>query len=982
MIMEEVADDTRFDLGREAWETCPDEVIRRVVLVLYRPYGRPTGKEVKTNGRLHAQNWPKNQRSVMLMAEKLVEMIQTAGELELINWEGYFPEIFTSYNAKILLGKFRGPWGLLQNIESDAGIPEVNLTTPLLKEHGEYPLQLDEVQKLEVVVPGTRGSRQDTAVILGMIPKLQELTIIWLDSELLIQELLPVIVGIGFETLRIIERDSRLEEHDVLDLKQIIMHGFGHSTCWVNGELVYRGAPAKRNLGLNQFPDEVTLKITSYVLSATGEIAELDRGSVINLGLCNRHFHGIAQEIVHQMIRCHNSRELEKAMSSWEERGEEYSAMIHRRLHQIGIGSFHMPVCACNDCLAAKEDRWSLEFGNTFASLANHAYNLKIVSLDRLCLCQPFFEWGRSLSRPVELVLTRCTILECFSNMFEPCLKFSTLTWEVSPRELAAPSLWWSRQGLVSVQLAQCCGAYLKAASLTIDSSILDLKGIGWILLDLPHCLSLLKITCVEDAWPADMKRRMLMGEVVLDIIRSSGGLSDLTIEGYFPWSLLRYSLPGPLNRIRAPWNFVQNVDKNAGVIDLDMTGSRIISGFRDCFVMFPAVETLAFKVRGSRDTREDINSVLRMYPGVREVTIVWEDSTELVPGEGFNEDRDNGPSAYDDGNNKDEVVLMIAINVYDSNGELAKQRVEDILNFMMASKQFQRVGVEALHGLLDVRSADRLQCVMEGWRRNGEHYKMTVLSRVRHLSIGRAMGSDKLPDLPDLLVGLSDLVSNSSRLAQVSINGYKLDIEFYDWVRGLSRPMKLSVTQCLMREIVTSSQGGLKFSKLALQQNTISTVRNWGGIANVELASMCGDYLKGYFPSNRMDLTLSGPFDKVNGPLTFVRNIHPSSKVTQLDISSMEIGSNWRQLAVRFPELRHICVRTVGGYNAGEDITAVLEFYKVRDLTIIWESSQFLGISKVKGIDIKDWQLWLKRGGITTSIWLNGGLVWHTSEE
>ncbi|KAJ3884306.1 hypothetical protein GG344DRAFT_71446 [Lentinula edodes] len=327
MIMEEVANDTRFDLGREAWETCPDEVIRRVVLVLYRPYGRPTGEEVKTMvdfmrvchrfmkiglaifqnkvwvqnpHKLQAwmktsktgcplyhigiENWPKNQRSVMLMAEKLVEMIQTAGELELINWEGYFPEIFTSYNAKILLGKFRGPWGLLQNIESDAGIPEVNLTTPLLKEHGEYPLQLDEVQKLEAVVPGTRGSGQDTAVILGMIPKLQELTIIWLDSELLIQELLPVIVGIGFETLRIIERDSRLEVHDVLDLKQIIMHGFGHSTCWVNGELVYRGAPAKRNLGLNQFPDEVTLKITSYVLSATGEIAELDRGSVINLG--------------------------------------------------------------------------------------------------------------------------------------------------------------------------------------------------------------------------------------------------------------------------------------------------------------------------------------------------------------------------------------------------------------------------------------------------------------------------------------------------------------------------------------------------------------------------------------------------------------------------------------------------------------------------------------------------------------------------
>lgn len=133
------------------------------------------------------ENWPKNQRSVMLMAEKLVEMIQTAGALELIDWEGYFPEIFTSYNAKILLGKFRGPWGLLQNIESDAGIPEVNLTTPLLKEHGEYPLQLDEVQKLEVVVPGTRGSGQDTAVILGMIPKLQELTIIWLDSELLVR---------------------------------------------------------------------------------------------------------------------------------------------------------------------------------------------------------------------------------------------------------------------------------------------------------------------------------------------------------------------------------------------------------------------------------------------------------------------------------------------------------------------------------------------------------------------------------------------------------------------------------------------------------------------------------------------------------------------------------------------------------------------------------------------------------------------------
>ncbi|KAJ3886384.1 hypothetical protein GG344DRAFT_69719 [Lentinula edodes] len=583
--------------------------------------------------------------------------------------------------------------------------------------------------------------------------------------------------------------------------------------------------------------------------------------------------------------------------------------------------------------------------------------------------------------------------------MFEPCLKFSMLTWEVSPRELAAPSLWWSRQGLVSVQLAQCCGAYLKAASLTIDSSILDLKGIGWILLDLPHCLSSLKITCAEDAWPADMKRRMLMGEVVLDIIRSSGGLSDLTIEGYFPWSPLRYSLPGPLNRIRAPWNFVQNVDKNAGVIDLDMTGSRIISGFRDCFVMFPAVETLAFKVRGSRDTREDINSVLRMYPGVREVTIVWEDSTELVPGEGFNEDRDNGPSAYDDGN---EVVLMIAINVYDSNGELAKQRVEDILNFMMASKQFQRVGVEALHGLLDVRSADRLQCVMEGWRRNGEHYKMTVLSRVRHLSIGRAMGSDKLPDvclayklqwLPDLSVGLSDLVSNSSRLAQVSINGYKLDIEFYDWARGLSRPMKLSVTQCLMREIVTSSQGGLKFSKLVLQQNTIST-NCWPkregrrGLQRqiIHLIETCEGLeeliIRGYFPSNRTDLTLSGPCDKVDGPLTFVRNIHPSSKVTQLDISSMEIGSNWRQLAVRFPELRHICVRTVGGYNAGEDITAVLEFYKVRDLTIIWELSQFLGISKVKGIDIKDWQLWLKRGGITTSIWLNGGLVWHTSEE
>ncbi|KAJ3871346.1 hypothetical protein F5051DRAFT_433935 [Lentinula edodes] len=209
------------------------------------------------------------------------------------------------------------------------------------------------------------------------------------------------------------------------------------------------------------------------------------------------------------------------------------------------------------------------------------------------------------------------------------------------------------------------------------------------------------QITCVKDAWPADRQRRMLMGEVVLDIIRSSKGLSDLTIEGYFLLSLLCYSLPGPVNHIHVPWNFVQNVDKNAGVIDLDMTWSQIILGFRDYFVMFPAVATLAFKVQGLRDTREDINSVLGMYPRVREMTIIWEDSTELME------------------------------SITTSGRELAKQRVEDIFNFMMASKQFQKVGVEALHGLLDVHSADRLQCVMEGWRRNGEHYKITVLSHV-----------------------------------------------------------------------------------------------------------------------------------------------------------------------------------------------------------------------------------------------------------
>ncbi|KAJ3900190.1 hypothetical protein F5879DRAFT_925634 [Lentinula edodes] len=469
------------------------------------------------------------------------------------------------------------------------------------------------------------------------------------------------------------------------------------------------------------------------------------------------------------------------------------------------------------------------------------------------------------------------------------------------------------------------------------------------------------QITCVKDAWPADRQRRMLMGEVVLDIIHSSKELSDLTIEGYFLLSLLCYSLPGPLNHIHVPWNFVQNVDKNAGVIDLDMTWSQIISGFRDYFVMFPAVETLAFKVRGLRDTREDINSVLEMYPGVREVTIIWEDSTELMEsikdmlGEHHNIRKvrcmGRGSTRIEtmdlqqmmmgvkcefwlNGNSiaSDEVLLMIAINVYDSNRELAKQRVEDIFNFMMASKQFQRVGVEALHGLLDVHSADRLQCVMEGWRRDGEHYKITWP--------------------PDLLVGLSDLVSNSSRLAQVSINGYKLGKEFYNRVQGLSRPMKLSVTQCLMQEIITPSQGGLKFSELVLQQNTISTVRNWG--ANVELASM-----------------IVGSNGKDEGDCkdrSFILLKH--------------IGNNWRQLAVRFPDLKHICVRTVGGYKAGEDITAVLEFYKVRELTIIWESSQFLGISKVNGIDIKGWQLWLKWCRITTSIRLNGGLLWHTFEE
>ncbi|KAJ3915109.1 hypothetical protein F5877DRAFT_70157 [Lentinula edodes] len=423
------------------------------------------------------------------------------------------------------------------------------------------------------------------------------------------------------------------------------------------------------------------------------------------------------------------------------------------------------------------------------------------------------------------------------------------------------------------------------------------------------------QITCVKDAWPADRQRRMLMGEVVLDIIRSSKELSDLTIEGYFLLSLLCYSLPGPLNHIHVPWNFVQNVDKNAGVIDLDMTWSQIISGFRDYFVMFPAVETLAFKVWGLRDTREDINSVLEMYPGVREVTIIWEDSTELMEsikdmlGEHHNIRKQmmmgvkcefwlNGLQfTYELG--LYEVLLMIAINVYDSNRELAKQRVEDIFNFMMASKQFQRVGVEALHGLLDVHSADRLQCVMEGWRRDGEHYKIT--------------------------------------------------------------------------EIITPSQGGLKFSELVLQQNTISTVRNWG--ANVELASM-----------------IVGSNGKDEGDCkdrSFILLKH--------------IGNNWRQLAVRFPDLKHICVRTVGGYKAGEDITAVLEFYKVRELTIIWESSQFLiptiarvltnhdmdriasikqGISKVNGIDIKGWQLWLKWCRITTSIRLNGGLLWHTFEE
>ncbi|KAJ3732779.1 hypothetical protein DFJ43DRAFT_1039138 [Lentinula guzmanii] len=339
-------------------------------------------------------------------------------------------------------------------------------------------------------------------------------------------------------------------------------------------------------------------------------ILRIARREVMSLLLVSKRFNRICQEMLYGFVKICAKGGVGKMVESWKAKfGRALQTEMLDKIRHIAIGQRHS---GGNPYIITAETL-------TMLSRARHVH---MVSLDHIHLDKHFICWATGLKMPVEISIRNCYIPESILALpASLSFNFSALIM----RGNRGTSYWVEE--IVNVWFAQYCSPALVKANLAVDSSI------GFQLQQTPFLLpislqSLTIIAPADDAWPTS-----LMAEKLINIIASSGSLTELVYEGYFPLAKTRVQLEGPLYSVHGPLGLVYNISPMAGVESLDLSPSQIEWSLDEFLVNFPNIQKLSFRIRGMGEPEVDIEDLLEQYPTATDITIMWDNSGHMGKG-------------------------------------------------------------------------------------------------------------------------------------------------------------------------------------------------------------------------------------------------------------------------------------------------------------------------------------------------------------